>query len=258
MLLERVTDGDGEPIVVVIDFLGTASAGKFGGQSAGKLSQVLAARSAGRRIYQADPVSDLTGLEEYLDLPALAVRYCRACEREGIAGTRVTVVGHCASAALAMLVAQRLAGHGRTRVVLVQPTLADWDMIGEEFSRIRASLKAAGASAPVLSRSPRSALDEMERVLRQDLAELAGSMGLADSTAMMAELLDRYRAWLGFLLGTSEALLDRHDHALRPVVIVGADETATVPWTAPQACDIRLVEFYDDAVAGQLAECILR
>lgn len=195
-VLERLAAGPGDPLLVVdlLQFTGAI-----------ELSAVIAAASNGRAVDRADPVADLASRRSYQPLDALADGYARAWLR-GVAGPQVTVVGYCSAAALAVLIAARLAPAAEVTTVLVEPMWPDDEMVSAGFAAIRATLGAREGSGPDLGAEPAVALAAMDQALGADLAAAARARGLDEAGAAYQDLLGRYRAWLGFLLASRETL----------------------------------------------------
>ncbi len=218
---ERLTPGDAEPVIVA-DFL-PFSSGK-------PLSQVISAHGEGHPVYRVDPVTDLACDGAYLSLAALAAGYTDAFLQAAAACDRTVVVGYCSAAALALRIAARLAGSRDVLAILVQPTWPDTTMIRSDLDRFRADLGAANGSRPDLDEDPSRALSQLGELLHADLRAMATAHGLDESGGALAELLARYRAWLGFLLACRDALREPWSQELSLNVLVDAAGNALVPW----------------------------
>jgi hypothetical protein len=247
--VEKLSDGPGDR-VLVLDFLGNRSVYGSQGAGAARLGHKLAALCEGHRpVYQADPVSDLSLTEKYTPLDDLAESYRDSFAKAATGGSGITVVGYCATAALAMCLADRLAKPQQIRTVLLQPSIPDWGEVKAEFNRLRENIGIAPAGTVDAARSvasstaPRTVLEEMSKQLRQDIVAMAEREGLADCDALQAELLDRYRAWLGFLLCTRQAVEHGTGPELRPLVAVGPEDDASVPWAKPGSFDVMVFDF---------------
>ncbi|HVB42692.1 MAG TPA: hypothetical protein VNF47_08310, partial [Streptosporangiaceae bacterium] len=99
-----------------------------------------------------------------------------------------------------------LAGCGGISLVYARPTVPDAAAIATELSRIRANLGAAGqpVASGTTASDPASALSAMISILDGDLKALAAASGACLLEDVIAELMDRYRAWLGFLLASRD------------------------------------------------------
>jgi hypothetical protein len=250
LALKRLSGGGAEP-VIVIDFLR--------GSSAPRLSTVLAEQAHGRPVFAADPIADLARCEAFVPLTALAAGYADAFRADAPAADQAVVIGYCAAAALALRLAARLAGLdavgqlsgqkstvgqlsgqkstvGRVRVILTQPTWPDTAMIRTDIAGFRADIGVTDGPPGDLNGDPGVILHRLERVLRAEMRTMAKVNGLDGSAAVvkaLADLLGRYRAWLGFLLATRGAL-ERPWHPGVPVdVLTGTSGQATVPWLGP-------------------------
>lgn len=193
--LDQLADGGGDPVLVV-DFV------QF--STTQQLSDDLGRHAGGHPVYRIDPVTDLAREPGYRPLDVLADGYAETCLARGLAGGRLAVVGHCSAATLSLALADRLAGRAEVSSVLVQPTWPDQEMVAADFGSFRAELGAAAGPVPDLA-DPDLALAQMTVVLRDDLRAMALRVGLDPASAALADMLARYRAWLGFLLAGSTA-----------------------------------------------------
>lgn len=227
LAVKRLTQGDAEP-VIVIDFLRVSAAPR--------LSTMFAGEVCGHPVFAADPVADLARCAAIVPLAELAAGYADAFRATAPAAEAVVVVGYCAAAALALQVADRLAGSGRVRAILAQPTWPDAAMVSVNVAGFRADLGVTDGSPCDLDGDPGVILHRLEGVLRADMRAMARASGLDGSATVakaLADLLDRYRAWLGFLLA-SRAALERPWHPGVPVdVLAGTSGPAAVPWLGP-------------------------
>ena len=198
----QLTTGVGAPVLVV-DFV-PLSAGA-------SLSSLLGAKSRGHPVYAIDPVSDLVQVREYLR-EYLSVADMAAAYAEGFvdAHPRVFVVGYCSAAPLALHIARILAVGRDVSVALVRPVWPDEGEIASEFAALRKGLGVGdslrlGSLCVDAKGDPEQALAEMTEILHGDLVSMATSRGLDASSAVLIELLNRYRAWLAFLLAGQHA-----------------------------------------------------
>jgi hypothetical protein len=250
LIPERLTPGDAEPVIVA-DFL------RF---SAGKpLSQLISARGEGHPVYRVDPVTDLARNGAYFSLAALAAGYADAFLQEAVACDRTMVVGYCSAAALALRIAAQLAGSRDVLAILVQPSWPDTTMIRSDFARFRADLGAANESCPDLEENPSRSLSQLGHLLHADLRAMATAHGLDESSSALAELLARYRAWLGFLLACRDALREPWSYKLSLNVLADAAGNALVPWFAPGSYQVTQLQPPDaEPVSGpDLARSVL-
>lgn len=237
LTIKRLTPGDAGP-VIVIDFLRVSSTPR--------LSTMLAGEAHDHPVIAVDPVADLARCETFVPLGELAAGYADAVACAAPAAEATVVIGYCAAAALALRIAARLSGSGavgclsgqksRVRTILAQPTWPDTTMIRADMAGFRADLGVTDGSPGDLAGDPGMILHRFERVLRADIRAMARVNGLDGSAAVtraLADLLDRYRAWLGFLLA-SRAALEQPWHPGVPVdVVAGTSGPAAVPWLGP-------------------------
>jgi hypothetical protein len=232
LTVDQLTTGPGDPVLVV-DFI------EF--SAAQRLSEVLSRQATGNPVYRLDPVTDLTRDSAYWPLDKLADGYADLWLAHGPGRPRLAVVGYCSAAALAWCIAARLASLVQLGFVLVRPTWPDAQLISAEFADFRADLGGETTAVPDLEADPELALRQMQRVLRDDLHVMAAGSGLDPASPSLTELLDRYRAWLGFLLSSSEAQRRPWPGALHPHVLVGADTEPLV--------------LHADSVAYEIVRC---
>lgn len=198
-VLERLTDGDAEPVFVA-DFQRVSSAPRFG--------ELLNADHTGHPIYQADPVGYLAGCDDYWPLCDLAVLYADEFLSTETEATAAIIVGYCSAADLSLRIAELVARSCEVRAILVRPTWPDDAMIGSEFARLRANLGAAQTGCPDLSGDSASILRNMEELLSADLRAMIRARNLHEPSVSASGLLDRSRAWLGFLLASRDDVRD--------------------------------------------------
>jgi hypothetical protein len=247
--LARLSSGDAEPVIVT-DFLRVSSAPR--------LSTVLAGEARRHPVFAVDPVADLARCAAFVPLAELAAGYADTFAAAVPGAKKIVVVGYCAAAALALRIAARLAGsdaigrlpgqkstigrapgqESRVRVILVQPTWPDTAMIGADMAGFRADLGVSDGSPGDLDGDPGVILHRFEQTLRADMRAMARTNGLDGSAAVgkaLADLLDRYRAWLGFLLASRGALKRPWDPGVPVDVLAGTSSPATVPWLGPES-----------------------
>jgi hypothetical protein len=198
-VLERLTDGDAEPVFVA-DFQRMSSAPRFG--------ELLNAAATGHPIYQADPVGYLTGCGDYWPLCDLAVLYADEFLSTESTAAAVTIVGYCSAADLSLRIAELVARSCEVRAILVRPTWPDDAMIGSEFARLRHGLGTVEAEWPDLSGDSASTLRTMEELLSADLRAMIKERDLHEPSVTASGLLDRSVAWLGFLLASRDDARD--------------------------------------------------
>jgi hypothetical protein len=210
LALDRLAAGPGDPLLVV-DFV------QF--SAARQLSEELAEHAGDRPVHRIDPVTDLARDPDYRPFGALVDGYAALCRERGLAGRRLTVVGQCSAAPLAVALAGRLGGPDRVRPVLVEPSWPDAAMVAGDLRTFRTELGAEPGPDPEPDPDPARALRRMVALLREDLAAMARRSELDPASAVLADLLARYRAWLGFLLASSTVPAPPEP----PVVVPAAD-----------------------------------
>jgi hypothetical protein len=132
-------------------------------------------------------------------------------------------------------------------------------MIIAEFSRLRASLRGNDDTCPALDLDSSDTLHRMEQILRADLRTLAVNHQVDSGSDAFGELLGRYRAWLGFLLLSRDALREQWSHELTLNVITDSTDDVPVPWFEPQSYEVtRLTCDSHHAADEQLARAALR
>jgi hypothetical protein len=246
--LVQLTSGAGDAVLFV-DFA-QFSSGRL-------LSEELSECCGDRAAYRIDPVTDLAGDQAYWPFGALADGYVEACLALGLNGRRVSVVGYCSAAALSLGVAARLAGQAAP--VLVLPTWPDVQMIAADFRCFRTELGARSQSLPDMTGAPSTVLRRMEDVLRGDLDAMAAAYSLDQASPNLGEMLARYRAWLGFLISTADALRWHGPPGLRPRVVLGSDSRTDMPGFAADAYEVIRLPVPEEDLLGcdELAASVL-
>lgn len=222
---ERLSGGSSASVLVV-DFQPFATGRRLG--------ELLAADPAQRdlSIFQLEPARDLAA-SDYRPVDELAAGYAEALLAEDQAPVS-TVLGYCSGALLALRIAERLAGHRPVDVLLLRPSWPDTETIAGMLARVRAELSAAGP-APRLDAEPAAALAGIEQVLHADLRALAETHGLDPDAGPLAELLQRYRGWFGYLLAVRDGLRTGRPPRLAPHVLLDESEDAALPFADPAA-----------------------
>jgi pimeloyl-ACP methyl ester carboxylesterase len=201
--LERIVDGDLEPVILVDFAQFTAT---------DTVANLLGTADAGRGVYRADAVQDFEAAGGTMSLDQLADGYAR--EAAELPGKPAAVVGYCSAATLAMELANRLPD---TAVILVEPSWLTPDLIGAEAQGLRATLGAP--DGPGIGFAEPLTLSAVVDTLHADLVRKFTAEGLSDDELDMCVslMVERYRAWFGFLFTSAETPLPRLD---RPVTIV--------------------------------------
>jgi len=192
----QLVEGDGAPLLVVD--LQPLSAVR-------RLSQFLGNRPHGHPVYQFDPIDTLSGDRRYMSVPELAAAYAEAALASGLGDGRIFLVGYRSAAALTLHIARLLADTRQVTTTLVRPAWPDTEMVRRQFADFQAALGAAFTGCPDLDDYPHQTVAEMARILREDVLAMAAKRGLDQSSAVLTELLTRYRAWLAFLLAGRNA-----------------------------------------------------
>ncbi|MYT09022.1 MULTISPECIES: hypothetical protein [Streptomyces] len=227
---ERLADGSGTPVLVV-DFLQFTAARSLG--------SVLAAQGGGRPVFRADPVGLLTRSRNCVGITELADEYAKLCAGlTAFTGRPPLVVGYCSAAALALRVAERLGGPcgPPCHCVLVQPTWPTGRKAWEEFESFRAQWADGEPPAPwgpcPDGEEPEAALGHMMAVLETETAAAATRRGLGtpEGQDLLHDLLDRYRAWLGFQLTVAHDVRAGPAPAIAPRLVGGNDDRLGLPW----------------------------
>jgi hypothetical protein len=244
---ERLASGSGASMLIV-DFQ-PFTAGR-------RLGELLAADSPGIAVYQLEPARDLVG-KEYLPLDEMARQYAAAFLQADAAPATI-VLGYCSGAVLAVRIAEQLAGARELSTVLLRPTWPGPGLIGAILGKIRSELGAAVSPSPDLTGEPASVLEDVLRVLHEELRTLAQAHGLDPGSGPLMELLERYQGWFSYLLAAQDALRQRRVPQLDLQIVVDETDDAVVPWAEPGSYRRqRLALDADDARATeQLARAI--
>ncbi len=250
LALRSLTNGHAAPILVA-DFQPFSAMAR--------LSDLLRTDARDHPIYQIDPHSDLSQLGAYPPLTDIADEYADAFRAAGPADGELYIVGYCGAAALALYVAKLLAGPRKVTTILVRPTWPDTALVERQFAEFQAELDGAHQRCPDLDRDPSHVIVQMERVLRADMTALAAARGIGEMNPALTELLERYRAWLAFLLTTRNGLPLPWAHQERVVVLTGTTEPVTIPWAGASTCEItRLPSLNAEPfVSPELADAVL-
>jgi hypothetical protein len=158
----------------------------------------LLSRSAGWTVWHIDPVRDLATIVEPPSFVDMVAGYVHELVERHDQPT--VVVGYCSAAELARGIAAELTRTGRPSLdVIVEPVWPDAGTLGAEFRTLRKGLGLDGGEwAPCDFAAMMSTLDF-------DLRALARADGLdaTDEDDFVSLLLNRYRAWLGYLFACS-------------------------------------------------------
>lgn len=252
-ICSRLSSGDGAAILVA-DFQAH--------NNTPRLSRLLSADAAGRRVYQVDPREALSGDRLYGSLPELAdeaVAGFRSAEPAAAADQRVFIVSHCSAAGLSLQIANRLAGDREVSAILVQPTWPGTEHVTERFAEFYGKLRMGSRPCPDLDGDPWSCVAGMQQIMRDGLAELANRLGLGEAPLAFSEMLVSYRTWLAFLLAC------RNDQPAKPpadavsVSVLTDEPDFLLPGTAPGRCRVTPPPAADrpDAVTPELAKQVL-
>lgn len=261
LIVRRLTDGDSEPVIVA-DFEAFSDAPNLG--------RLLADRNGGRPVYQIDPVGVLSEDQRYVSVPDLAAACADAFLAAGPAQGRVFVVGYCSAAGLSLHIARRLASSRPITVLLVRPSWPDDEHVTVRFAQFQANIGTSSRPCPDLDGDPAEAVSAMEQVLKDQLVDLAESMGLGTSAEPFLDLLTRYRAWLAFLLACrNDSPADRRAHTAVVKVLTDTPAGTVIPGLSPdvyQVCPLPDLGAHDhgpdgagqgNAASPELAEVVL-
>ncbi|MEQ0565859.1 hypothetical protein ABJI51_42850 [Amycolatopsis sp. NEAU-NG30] len=252
-LCSRLSSGDGAAILVA-DFQPLTAAPR--------LSKLVSEAAAGHPVHQVDPRGALSGERLYAELPELAAETAatfRAGEPAAASGSPVFVVGHCSAAALALQIADRLAGPREVTAILVQPTWPGTDHVTERFAEFQGKLGLGSGPCPDLDGDPWSCVAGMEQLMNEGLAGLTKRLGLTKAPLAFSELQVSYRTWLAFLLAC------RNDQPVKvpaeavAVSVLTDDPGFVLPGTGPGRCRITPPPPAErpDAVTPELAKHVL-
>ncbi|MBC3840288.1 hypothetical protein GXW82_08940 [Streptacidiphilus sp. 4-A2] len=163
-------------------------------------------------VLRVDPVADLSDSSSWLPLCELAEEYARLIA--ALDRTPAVLVGYCSAAPLALTIAARLA-HGGTDVpvLLLAPRFPDRRQVLDDLSYIRRSIGGpAGREAAepptdgaALPDDPVDVVRHIGSLLWSDLTAATAEPSDAPATALIADLVSRYTAWLGYLLSAADA-----------------------------------------------------
>ncbi|MEV0382590.1 hypothetical protein [Nonomuraea sp. NPDC050643] len=230
---------DGGQALLVVEFLGVEGGGTLAGD--------LAAGTADVGVYRLDPVSGMADSpnRSLPGIPALAEDYAATlCASLSAAGSGVFhVVGYCGGAALTTAIVSELAELGADvrRCVLLAPGFPGAGDVQAEFDVMLAKVGDGDGFVLPLGAAPADTVQAAAMTrLDAGLAALADHLELErdEAEVFMADLSDRYRAWLGFLLmsasaDTSTGLRCRTIEISPPNHVAGGGpEREFVPWPA--------------------------
>jgi pimeloyl-ACP methyl ester carboxylesterase len=253
----RPAPGGGHALLVV-EFLGVEGGGTLAGD--------LAGGTAGTGVYRLDPVSGMADSpnRSLPGIPALAADYASALSAVG--ASAFTVVGYCGGAALTTAIVSELAKLGADvrRCVLLAPGFPRAADVQAEFDTMLAKVECAGGFVLPVGTVTADAVQAAAMThLDAGLTDLADRLGLErdEAEVFMADLSDRYRAWLGFLLMSASADtstgLPCRTIEISPLdhVAGGGPERAFVPWPGVATgsdllADPHLVEYIARITAG--------
>ena len=170
------------------------------------LSEMMSSGTGGWHVYPVDVVHDYVGRDGNPTIPDLAEQH--AAELLSRDHSPVVVVGYCAAAMLTRHLVGALAGHGHTATeILVEPTWPTWETIVAEFRRLRLQLGVRRVDDRPLEWSVAGwqAVEGMLTVLREDIEQVSRDQRLSarESELFVKAFLDKYRAWLAFLVSTA-------------------------------------------------------
>jgi hypothetical protein len=246
-ILQQLTDGDAEPVLVA-DFQAMTTAPR--------LSRLLSGRAEGHPVYQVDPVGVLSGDRLYLplrDLAATCVEEFLAC---GPPDGPVFIAGHCSASALSLHVANLLAESRDVTAILVGPAWPDEDHVRSRFAEFLSNLGAAGRPCPEFDGDPAATVARMAQVLDEELIAVAASRGANGAAGAFRELLAWYRGWLAFLLAChNDPPMAWASSAPEVIVLSGPADRCTVPGLGQGA--YRLCQVPVISITPELAESVL-
>jgi hypothetical protein len=225
-VLERIVEGDLAPVILV-DFA------QF--TTADTVADLLGTPEAGRGVYRADAVADFEAAGSAMSLAQLAEGYAREVAELPI--KPVAVVGYCSASTLALELANRLAD---ATVVLVEPSWLTPDLIGVEAQALRAALGAP--EAPGTGFAEPVTLSAVVDTLHADLLRKFTAEGLSgDELDMCVDLMiERYRAWFGFLFTTAATSLPPLDRPVTMLMSRDGNHGVWPSWPPGVAVPVRL------------------
>ena len=260
--VRQLAEGRRRP-VLVLDFLPFSELRPLG--------NVLAEHHDDHPVFRADPIGDLTATTGYHSVADLADCYAKACvEEAALAASEPLVVGFCSTALLAVRLAERIGGP--PRVLLMQPSWPTEEQAWSDFASFRAQWapgvpatdRGAVVSGPGPHPTPEELLARMTTVLENEVPPAAAAQGLdtVDGQELVRQMLDRYRAWLTYLLACAHELRAMSAPTLTLRLLAGADDQLTLPWPQREAMRVvrvpapgeRLLDNADQLAAAVLAE----
>jgi hypothetical protein len=248
LLPERLASGSAASVLVV-DFQPFTTSRRLG--------ELIAELEPGVAVYQIEPARDLVG-RSYRSLAEMAGEYAASFTAADSAPV-TTVLGYCSGAALAVRIAERLAGSRELSTVLLRPTWPGPELIGGILAKIRSELGTAPGPGPDLTGEPQPTLDHVLDILHAELRALAQTHGLDPSSRPLTELLQRYQGWFSYLLAAQDGLREQRGAAeLDLQVVLDEAEPAEVPGFEPGSYRCRRLRLdSDDARATeQLAQAV--
>jgi hypothetical protein len=198
-----------------------------------RFCDLIAEHSADHPVHGIDPIAELVGRDTYTPLTAQVSRLtARAAKFIEASQTRsrVAVIGYCSAAALSLRLAASLAETRQVVALLIRPVWPGTAMIGDELRRLRRNLSAEHAVTPDLDGNGDAALRVMTDLLQADIRAMAVSHDIGESDDSLGELLAQYRAWLGFLLSSRDALREPWPRVVPLHVLTDAPDGVSVPW----------------------------
>lgn len=252
-ICSQLSSGDGAAVLVT-DFQA------LNGER--RLSQLLSDAAADQRVYQVDPRGAVSGDRLYASLPELAdetAAIFRSSESSAATDQPVFVVSHCSAAGLSLQIASHLAGDREVTAILVEPTWPGTEDVTGRFAEFQGKLGVGSRSCPDLDGDPWSCVAEMEKLMREGLAELATRLGLSAAPPAFSELLATYRTWLAYLLACRNDLPAKAPSDAVAMSVLTHEPDFILPGTAPGRCRITPPPPAErpDAVTPELVELVL-
>jgi hypothetical protein len=169
-------------------------------------------------------------------MAALADGYAKTyADTSAFAGRYPLIVGYCSAAILAMRVAERVGGS--PEVVLVQPSWPTESQVRADFAAFLGQWSGqAEATARLDGLAAEELLDRMTAELEREVHGGAAERGLDTEAGreLVRDLLDRYRAWLAFLLASAENIGTGSASPLSSLHLLGgSDDPLVLPWPQP-------------------------